>query len=99
LSDICSNINYYNPGDASCASDPCWYDASIDQRENPGTHSVVLECSADRSCKGFQFNNIGVFPQPLLAPEAICINVFPDVNPALGFSCPEGNYNGTFIES
>ncbi|KAH8080064.1 pectin lyase fold/virulence factor [Filobasidium floriforme] len=91
------NINYYDPGDRSCVSDPCWYDASISDRENPGTHSVVLECSNSTTCSGFTMENIQVFPQPVLEPNVICINVGEESNPDLGFRCPGGNYNGTFV--
>jgi hypothetical protein len=35
----------------------------------------------------------------LVQPEVVCINVFEDVNPGLGFRCEGGNFNGTFVES
>jgi hypothetical protein len=41
--------------------------------------------------------NIQVFPQPMLEPNVICINVGEESNPDLGFRCPGGNYNGTFV--
>ncbi|KAJ0159171.1 putative exopolygalacturonase C [Colletotrichum tanaceti] len=87
------NINTYNPGDGSCTTDPCWYNAGLGNL----THSeaIIIECNTEKSCKNFRTKDIKVEPQSKTVPKVICINAMPDLNPKLGFECA----NDTFVAS
>ncbi|OBR16124.1 Glycosyl hydrolase family 28 [Colletotrichum higginsianum IMI 349063] len=87
------NINTYNPGDGSCTTNPCWYNAGLGNL----THSeaIIIECNTEKSCKNFRTKDIKVEPQSKTVPKVICMNAMPDLNPKLGFECA----NGTFVPS
>ncbi|KAK6206682.1 glycosyl hydrolase family 28 [Colletotrichum tabaci] len=87
------NINTYNPGDGSCTTNPCWYNAGLGNL----THSeaIIIECNTEKSCKNFRTKDIKVEPQSKTVPKVICMNAMPDLNPKLGFECA----NGTFVAS
>jgi len=84
-------INQFQPGDGSCASNPCWYNVGLPNLAH--TEAVIIECNTDSSCQNFALSNIEVFPQAVTPPTAICINCTAANNPRLGFS----GMNGTFV--
>jgi hypothetical protein len=82
------SINSYQPGDASCASDPCWYDIP----EADGTQAVIMTCATDTSCKNFRVENVQVIPQKQEAPSIMCTHVSTASNPDFGIGCINGTY-------
>ena len=84
-------INTFNPGDGSCASDPCWYNVGLPDLKH--TEAVIIECNTNSSCQNFSLKDIQVFPQSLESSTVICINATSTLNPHLGFHCG----NGTFV--
>ncbi|ROW01805.1 hypothetical protein VPNG_07813 [Cytospora leucostoma] len=89
--DFTGTINSFNPGDGSCVSDPCWYDAGLPNLQH--TEAVIIECGSTTSCQNLALKNIEVFPQTLEPPTIICIDASESSNPDLGTYCR----NGTFI--
>lgn len=87
-------INTYQPGDASCVTDPCWYNAGL-PKNLTHTQAVIMECNTNSSCKGFQTKNIQLIPQNMAPASVICMNATASLNPKLGFVCK----NGTFTPS
>ncbi|KFA78787.1 hypothetical protein S40288_08984 [Stachybotrys chartarum IBT 40288] len=86
------SINSYNPGDGSCASDPCWYNVGLPNLEH--NEAIIIECNEKDSCSDFELKNIRLYPQDMSKPPTvICENVEAGLNPNLGISCR----NGTFI--
>lgn len=83
------SINSFQRGDASCASNPCWYD--IDGAD--GTQAVVMTCATDQSCKNFQVDDVQVVPQKDDSPSIMCTQVAAATNPNFGIAC----INGTFV--
>ncbi|TKX19051.1 glycosyl hydrolases family 28 protein [Elsinoe australis] len=88
---ISGSINSYNPGDGSCVTDPCWYNAGLPQLD--GTQAIIVECNTNSSCSNFKFAGIEIWPQKSEPSSVICFNATAELNPELGFSCQ----NGTFI--
>ncbi|THV47848.1 hypothetical protein BGAL_0284g00020 [Botrytis galanthina] len=84
-------INTFEPGDGTCVSDPCWYDAGLPNLQQ--TETIIIECNTESSCKNFSLENIEVYPQDYRNPTVICINATSTLNPDLGFNCA----NGTFV--
>ncbi|KAF7714839.1 Galacturan 1,4-alpha-galacturonidase [Penicillium ucsense] len=80
--DFTGTLNTYHPGDGSCTSDPCWYDAGLPSLNH--TESVIIQCNTASSCKDFKLKNIQVIPQSLAKPTAICVNATAELNPHLG---------------
>ncbi|KAE8382845.1 putative exopolygalacturonase C [Aspergillus bertholletiae] len=91
--DFSGSINSYQPGDGSCATDPCWYNAGLPNLKH--TEAVIIECNTDKSCKNFATKNIQLYPQALEPASVICMKATAELNPNLGFSCG----NGTFASS
>lgn len=89
-SDFTGSINTYQPGDGSCASDPCWYNAGLPNLQH--TEAIILECNTAASCKNFVTENIQLYPQSMDAPHLICMNATAELNPRLGFDCRNGTY-------
>lgn len=85
------DINSFNAGDGSCATDPCWYDLGLPNLNQ--TEAIIIECNTEASCSGFKTSNINIYPQKMEDPSVICINAEADLNPELGFDCT----NGTFV--
>jgi len=84
------SINSYQPGDGSCVTDPCWYGKGLPQLD--GTQAIIVECNTDKSCSGFEFENIQVWPQSERPASVICFNATAALNPDLGFDCSNGTY-------
>jgi polygalacturonase len=84
-------VNTYTPGDGSCVTDPCWYDAGLPNLKH--TESIIIECNTDSSCKNFVLDDIEIYPQDMRQPSVICINATSKLNPQLGIDCS----NGTFV--
>jgi polygalacturonase len=84
------NINSYNPGDGSCVSDPCWYNAGYANLMQ--SESIIIECNTLESCHNITFSNIEVRPQNSLPASKICVSVDAELNPDLGFDCSNGTY-------
>ncbi|EME86029.1 glycoside hydrolase family 28 protein [Pseudocercospora fijiensis CIRAD86] len=82
--------NTYAPGDGSCVSDPCWYNAGLPGLKH--TEAIIIECNTNQSCQNFEMKNIQIFPQSALPPTVICMNATAHSNPALGFRCENGTY-------
>lgn len=82
-------INTYQPGDGSCASDPCWYH----EEGSDGTQAVIMTCATDESCKNFRVENVQVIPQNYEMPTMMCKGVGAATNPEFGIDC----VNGTFV--
>lgn len=89
-SDFTGTVNTWRPGDGSCVSGPCWYDAGLPNFNH--TETVILECNSATSCKVFSMHNIQVIPQSMAPPTVICINATGQLNGQLGFSCRNGTY-------
>ncbi|KAL5365719.1 putative exopolygalacturonase C [Aspergillus floccosus] len=89
-SDFTGSINTYQPGDGSCASDPCWYNAGLPNLQH--TEAIILECNTAASCKNFVTENIQLYPQSMDAPRLICMNATAELNLRLGFDCRNGTY-------
>ncbi|KAH6895216.1 polygalacturonase [Thelonectria olida] len=85
------SINSYQPGDGSCASDPCWYDVGLPNLKH--NEAIILECYDEESCQNFKFDDIRIYPQDVSAPTVICMNAQADLNPNMGIECR----NGTFV--
>lgn len=90
FSNFAGSINTYNPGDASCVTDPCWYNAGLPNLD--GTQAIIVECNTDASCSNFKFENIQVWPESAQPASVICFNATSSLNPDLGFSCMNGTY-------
>ncbi|KAH8426807.1 putative extracellular exo-polygalacturonase [Aspergillus melleus] len=84
------SINTFQPGDGSCATTPCWYDAGLSNLNH--TEAIIIECNTDKSCKNFVTENINLHPQSHDAPTVICIDATAELNPDLGFDCRNGTY-------
>ncbi|KAF9892926.1 hypothetical protein FE257_000518 [Aspergillus nanangensis] len=84
------SINTYQPGDGSCASDPCWYNSGLPDLEH--TEAIVMECNSKQSCKNFVMENIALYPQSVEPARVVCINATAELNPGLGFDCRNGTY-------
>ncbi|KAI9045547.1 putative extracellular exo-polygalacturonase [Aspergillus affinis] len=84
------SINTFQPGDGSCATTPCWYDAGLANLNH--TEAIIIECNTDKSCKNFVTKNIHLRPQSQEAPTVICIDATAQLNPHLGFDCRNGTY-------
>lgn len=83
------SINSFAPGDASCASDPCWYDVP----GADGTQAVVMTCATETSCKNFQVEDVEVMPQKAYEmPSIMCTNVAAASSPNFGIECKNGTY-------
>lgn len=89
-SDFTGTVNTWRPGDGSCVSDPCWYDAGLPNLDH--TETVIIECNTATSCKNFVVSNIEVIPQSMAPPTVICMNATARLNPQLGFDCRNGTY-------
>ncbi|KAE8154027.1 putative exopolygalacturonase C [Aspergillus avenaceus] len=89
-SDFSGSINSYQPGDGSCASDPCWYNSGLSNLQH--TEAVIIECNTEKSCKNFVAKNIQLYPQTLEPASVICLNATTELNPNLGFSCSNGTF-------
>lgn len=89
-SDFTGTVNTWRPGDGSCVSNPCWYDAGLPSLNH--TETVIIECNTAASCMNFSVNNIQVIPQSMAPPTVICINATAQLNPQLGFDCRNGTY-------
>ncbi|BEI88598.1 uncharacterized protein CcaverHIS019_0113160 [Cutaneotrichosporon cavernicola] len=83
------SINTFHPGDASCASTPCWYDVP----GATGSEAVIMTCANADSCRGFNVENVQVIPQDYSDPSIMCTNVGTASNPEFGIDC----VNGTFV--
>ncbi|OGM43938.1 exopolygalacturonase C [Aspergillus bombycis] len=88
--DFSGSINSYQPGDGSCATDPCWYNAGLPNLKH--TEAVIIECNTDKSCKNFVTKNIQLYPQALEPASVICMKATAELNPNLGFSCSNGTF-------
>ncbi|KAM0328640.1 hypothetical protein ACHAQA_005052 [Verticillium albo-atrum] len=84
------SINSYNPGDGSCASDPCWYNVGLPNLKH--NEAIIVECNEEDSCQNFEFKNMRIYPQDMSAPTVICMKAEADLNPNLGFDCRNGTY-------
>ncbi|KAK1139985.1 hypothetical protein N8T08_010981 [Aspergillus melleus] len=84
------SINTFQPGDGSCATTPCWYDAGLSKLNH--TEAIIIECNTDKSCKNFMTKDIRLHPQSHDAPTVICIDATAELNPDLGFDCRNGTY-------
>ena len=84
------SINTFQPGDGSCVTDPCWYDAGLPNLKH--TEAIIMECNTDSSCRNFATKNIQVFSQNEEAATVICLNATAELNPSLGFECRNGTY-------
>ncbi|KAH8762199.1 pectin lyase fold/virulence factor [Hyaloscypha sp. PMI_1271] len=84
-------INTFRPGDGSCVTDPCWYNAGLPDLKH--TEAIIVECNTNSSCTNFVSKNIELFPQDMEDPTVVCFNAMAALNPKLGFDCR----NGTFI--
>jgi hypothetical protein len=84
-------INTFRPGDGSCVTDPCWYNAGLPDLKH--TEAVIIECNTNSSCMNFALSGIEVFPQNMATPSVVCMNATASLNPHLGFNCA----NGTFV--
>ncbi|KAB8073723.1 putative exopolygalacturonase C [Aspergillus leporis] len=91
--DFSGSINKHQPGDGSCATDPCWYNAGLPNLKH--TEAIIIECNTEKSCKNFVTKNIQLYPQVLEPATVICMNATAELNPSLGFSCR----NETFTSS
>jgi hypothetical protein len=84
-------INTFSPGDGSCVTDPCWYNADLPDLKH--TEAIIVGCNTNSSCSNFVTKNIELFPQDMEAPTVVCFNATAALNPKLGFDCR----NATFI--
>lgn len=84
------SMNSFHPGDGSCVTDPCWYNAGYDNLTQ--TETIIIECNQLESCSNITFSNIEVTPQNSLPATQICVSVDSDLNPDLGFDCTNGTY-------
>lgn len=84
------SINTFQPGDGSCVTDPCWYDAGLPNLQH--TEAIIVECNTNSSCRNFAAKNIQVFTQTGEASTVICLNATAELNPDLGFDCRNGTY-------
>ncbi|RXG41513.1 hypothetical protein VDGE_09366 [Verticillium dahliae] len=84
------SINSYNPGDGSCASNPCWYNVGLPNLKH--NEAIIVECNEDDSCQGFEFDNMRIYPQDMTAPSVICMKATAALNPNLGIDCRNGTY-------
>ncbi|KAB8229179.1 putative extracellular exo-polygalacturonase [Aspergillus alliaceus] len=91
--DFSGSINSYQPGDGSCATNPCWYNAGLPNLKH--TEAIIIGCNTEKSCKNFVTKNIQLYPQVLEPASVICMNATAALNPSLGFGCS----NGTFTSS
>lgn len=89
-SDFTGTVSTWRPGDRSCVSDPCWYDAGLLNLNH--TETVIIECNTATSCEDFSVQNIQAIPQSMAPPTMICINATAQLNPQLGFDCRNGTY-------
>ncbi|KAE8350444.1 putative exopolygalacturonase C [Aspergillus coremiiformis] len=87
------SINTHQPGDGSCASDPCWYNSGLPNLKH--TEAIIIECNTDKSCKNFVTKDIQLHPQVSEPASVICMKATAELNPNLGFACS----NGTFTSS
>jgi polygalacturonase len=84
------SINTFQPGDGSCVTDPCWYDAGLPNLQH--TAAIIVECNTNSSCRNFAAKNIQLFTQNEEAATVICLNATAELNPSLGFDCKNGTY-------
>lgn len=84
------SINTFRPGDGSCVTDPCWYDAGLPNLNH--TEAMIMECNTNSSCRNFATKDIHVFSQREEATTVICLNATAKLNPSLGFDCRNGTY-------
>lgn len=83
-------INSYQPGDRSCASNPCWYNAGLPTVD--GTQGIIFECTDETTCKNFVVKGVDVMPEIEKPTSVICMNVAAESNKDLGFECKNGTY-------
>lgn len=83
-------VNTFEPGDGSCASDPCWYNVGLPDLKH--TEAVIIECNTNSSCHNFALENIQLYPQSLAPPTVKCFNATAALNPNLGFQCVDGPF-------
>lgn len=90
-------VNSYHPGDGSCVTDPCWYDAGLPNLQH--TEAIILECNTNTSCMNFVFEDIQILPQNGQPPSVICLNATQELNPDLGLGVDANGYctNGTYV--
>ncbi|ESZ92752.1 hypothetical protein SBOR_6864 [Sclerotinia borealis F-4128] len=84
-------VNTFEPGDGTCVTDPCWYNAGLPNLQQ--TETIIIECNTQNSCKNFNLVDIEIYPQDYRSPSVICINATSALNPGLGIDC----VNGTFV--
>lgn len=82
-------INSYQPGDATCVSDPCWYDVDGADR----TQAAIISCATDSSCTNYVMDDVQLIPQAMDATTSvICENVPAANNPNFGIVCENGAF-------
>lgn len=84
------SINTFQPGDRSCVTNPCWYDAGLPNLQH--TEAIIIECNTNSSCQNLATKNIQLLPQNEQPGTVICLNVTAGRNPLLGFECKNGTY-------
>jgi hypothetical protein len=90
FSNFTGTINSLKPGDGSCVSDPCWYNAGLPDLKH--TEAVIIQCNTENSCRNFALKDIKLIPQKAEAASLICLRAKADLNPKLGFECTNGTF-------
>jgi polygalacturonase len=90
FSNFTGTINSFKPGDGSCVTEPCWYNAGLPNLKH--TEAVIITCNTEKSCRNFTVKDIKLTPQKQEPASVICLHAKAELNPKLGFECSNGTF-------